>query len=362
MEHLKWIEVDLGAVRHNLAWVRRSLSPGVRLMAVVKADAYGHGAVAISRLAVEAGASHLGVLTVSEALELRRAGIARPIVLLAPPLPRQASWVAREGLEATVDSAALLRALEETARGAGPGALRAPRGLVPVHVDIDFGLGRWGLPRERLKAFLGTLRGFRRLRLAGLSTHLDYVPGKNAVEAEDKLRAFGKLADRVRGPRPGPLLHAANSSILMDFPRWQLDMVRIGNLLYGINPAETAAPLRDPWKFYARIISVKKVRKGEPLGYASEYVAPRRMTVAAVPAGYADGLTMEPAERLIGLGSGRQYWGRLRGQKTPFVGRCGISHALLDVSRVPRPRPGEAVLLPVRRTAAHSRLPRMYLR
>jgi len=204
------------------------------------------------------------------------------------------------------------------------------------------------------------LRRLKHLRPTGLSAHLDHVPGKSAVEAEEKLRHFKRIAAKAREAVPGLVRHCSNTSILMDFPHWQMDMVRIGNLVYGINPTSKPAPLRNPWKLCARIVSLKEVRKGRAIGYGSEFLAPRRMTVASVPVGYSDGLTMEPAERLIGLGSGFHYWGWLRGHKVPFVGRSGITHILLDVTRVPRPRVGEAVSLPVRRTAASALLPRIY--
>ena len=119
---------------------------------------------------------------------------------------------------------------------------------------------------------------------------------------------------------------------------------------------------QKPDKSNKPYLSVQDVAKGQPLGYGAEYVAPRRLRVAALPAGYADGLTMEPMDRLIGLGGGHRYWGLLKGHEAPFIGRCGITHVLLDVSAVPSARVGDAVLLPVRRTAANPRIPRVYKR
>lgn len=347
----KWLEIDLGAIARNLRWVRGRLERGTELMAVVKADAYGHGAVEVARLALERGADCLGVLTLSEAAQLRRAGIRARIVALCPPLPREAAEALRLRVEPTVDSPALARALARGASGKPP---------VPVHVDLDYGLGRWGLPPKELEGFLAWLKRLPGVRPAGLCAHLDYVPGKNAVEAEEKLRQFARLAARAKAAFPALVRHCANSSILLDFPHWQKDMVRVGNLLYGINPTSKPAPLRNPWRLCARIVSVREIGKGRSIGYASEYVAPRRMRVAALAVGYADGLTMEPAERFIGFGGGFHYWGWLRGRKAPFIGRCGIGHVLLDVSAVPAARPGDVVTLPIRRTAASSRLPRVY--
>lgn len=351
MTDLKWIEIDLAAIRDNLSWVRSKLRPGVKLMAVVKADAYGHGAPGVAKEAVKAGASCLGVLTPAEGAALRASGIKAPIVLLAPIVPENAGEVAAFGLTATIDDLAQAKALDGAA---------GPKGL-GVHVDLDFGLGRWGIPPRKLAEFLDGLKKLKRLRLEGLSAHIDYLPGKNTVEAEEKLRAFSKLAAAAKKRFPGLVAHAANSSVLMDFPHWQLDMVRVGNLLYGINAAKSKdAPLKNPWKFQARIIALHDVVRGRSIGYASEYIAPRKMRVATLAVGYADGLTMEPAERLIGFGS-KQYWGILRGVKTPFVARTGIAHVLVDVTDAKDAKVGDAVLLPIRRTAASSNLPRRYV-
>lgn len=351
MTELKWIEIDLSAIRHNLRWVKSRLEKGVRLIAVVKANAYGHGAPGVAREAVKAGAEALAVLTTSEAAALRAAGVRAPIHVLSPVLPASAREAAKLGVSAAIDGLDQARALD-----------RAASKRFDVHLDVDYGLGRWGIPAKAVPDFLAGLRRFKKLRLAGLSTHLDYVPGKNTVEAEQKLKAFSKLGQALKAEHPGLVCHAANSSVLMDFPHWQLDGVRVGNLIYGINAAKSKdAPLKKPFKFQARIIALHDVVRGRSIGYASEYIAPRKMRVATLPVGYADGLTMEPAERLIGFGSGFQYWGMLRGAKAPFVGRCGIAHVLVDVTDAPGAKIGDAVTLPIRRTAASSHIPRRYV-
>ncbi len=348
---LKWIEIDLAAIRSNIEWTASRLDRGVRLMAIVKADAYGHGAPQVAREAAKAGASSLGVLTLHEASRLREAGAKLPIHVLAPILPEQAPLAVKLGVSLTVDDVAQLAALQ---RAAGARA-------VAVHADVDLGLGRWGLAPKNVEPFVDALGRFKKLRLEGLSAHVDYVPGKNSVECEEKLRSFQKLAQKLKARFPKLVCHAANSSVLMDFPHWQLDMVRVGNLIYGVNRARTKpAELARPFQLWGRIISLHDVTRGKSIGYASEYVAARSMRVATLPVGYADGLTMEPAERLIGFGSGFQYWGMLRGKKAPFVGRCGIAHVLVDVTDCRDARLGDAVALPVRRTAASAQLPRYY--
>lgn len=346
---LKWVEIDLSAIAHNAAWVVSRLD-GARLMAVVKADAYGHGAPEVARAALKAGAVCLGVRDLAEAAQLRRAGITAPVHVLFPLLPDQAKEAVRLGASVTVDDAAQARALNAAAGARG----------VAVHVDVDAGLGRWGAAPRDLPALMTALARLKKVRVEGLSTHIDYVPGKNAVEAEEKLTAFRKLSIPYKRKNPALLVHAANSSVFMDFPHHRFDMACVGNLLYGINPSGRAAPLKNPWRFQARIVSLREVRKGQSIGYASEYLAPRRMRVATLPVGYADGLTMEPAERLIGFGAGFEYWGMRRGVKLPFVGRCGMAHVLVDATDAPDAQPGDAVTLPVRRTAARH-LPRVYL-
>ena len=346
---LKWVEIDLSAIAHNAAWVVSRLE-GAKLMAVVKADAYGHGAAEVARVALKAGAASLGVRDLSEAAELRRAGIKAPIHLLFPILPEQAPEAVRLGVRVTVDDAAQARALNAAAKG-----------RIGVHVDVDSGLGRWGAAPRALPELMRALSRLKRVRVEGLSTHIDYVPGKNAVEAEEKLGAFKRLAAPYKKKNPALAVHAANSSVFMDFPHHRFDLACVGNLLYGINPSSSRpAPLKNAWRFCARILSLHAVRKGASIGYASEYLAPRRMLIATLPVGYADGLTMEPAERLIGFGGGFQYWGMRQGVKLPFIGRSGIAHVLVDATDAPDAKIGDVVTLPVRRTAARH-LTRVYL-
>jgi alanine racemase len=348
---LRWAEIDLSAVAHNARWIASRLEGASSFLAVVKADGYGHGAVEIARVALKSGAACVGVRDLAEAGELRRARISAPIHLLMPSLPAQAAEAVRLGATSVVDSAEGARALNAAARGR----------KVPIFIDVDFGLGRWGVAPAGLAALAAAVARLPRLRLAGLSAHIGYVPGKNSVEAEEKLGAFRRLSAPYKKKDPSLTVRAANSSVFVDFPHHRFDAACIGNLLYGINPSPSrAAPLQNAWKFCARVVALREVRKGASIGYASEYLAPRRMRVATLPVGYADGLTMEPAERLIGFGSGFSYWGMLGGTRLPFIGRCGIAHVLVDATDAPGVRLGDVVNLPVRRTAARH-LPRVYV-
>lgn len=355
---LKWVEIDLGVLAANTRIIKKALKPGVQFMAVVKADGYGHGALEVARTALKNGADCLGVLTAEEGAELRKAFSSAPIHLLAPSLPEETPLIAKNKLIPTADSLAFVKALD-----------RAAKTPLPYHIDIDLGLGRWGLKPEEASAFLAEALAFKKARPAGLSAHLAYKPPQNMTEAEEKLSSFSALAGELREAVPGLIAHAANSSILCDFPRWQLGMVRVGNLMYGIYPTDIYRKRRQgpplpglgrPWQFYARIISVRDFRKGDSLGYGAEFTAPRDLRLATIPAGYSDGLTMEPTENQIRITAGFRYWGVINGKKAFFAGRTGIAHTMLDVTDIPEARPGTPVALHVRRTAANARIPRVY--
>ena len=347
---LKWVEIDLKTLAGNAKAIKKALAPGVRFMAVVKADGYGHGAAKVSETALAAGADCLGVLTADEGAALRAALPRAEIHLLAPSLPEEAPLIVKHALIPTADSLSFIKVLD-----------RAAKRPVPYHLDVDLGLGRWGIKPGEAAKFLAAAEKFGKARPYALSAHLAYRPPQNMIEAEEKLSAFGALA-----ASSGLKAHAANSAIFSDFPHWQFDMVRLGNLLYGIYPTDVYRKKRQgpplpglgrPWRFYARIISVRQVKKGESLGYAGEFTAPRAMRLATIPAGYSDGLTMEPTESKIKITAGFRYWGVINGKRAYFT---GIAHTLLDVTGIPEARPGTPVALHVRRTAANSRIPRVY--
>ncbi len=347
---MKWVEIDLRVIAGNAAWVKAQLPKGAGFVAAVKADGYGHGAVEVSKTVLKAGAERLGVRDLCEASQLRSAGIKAPIQMLAPFLPEDSAKALKLGVIPVIDTFIQAKALHRAAHGK----------KIRLQVDLDFGLARWGLAPKELPALMKALGGLRGVTVDGIAAHLGYMPGKNAVEAEEKLSAFARITAPYKRLDPRLRLRAANSTVFMDFPHRRFDLACVGNLLYGINRSKFRPPaLKMPWRFFARVISVRETAKGASIGYASEYLVPRRMTVATLPVGYADGLTMQPAERLIGLGASQSFWGKRDGVNLPFVGRCGISHVLVDATGLPAIKPGDAVELPVRRTA--SRATRVYI-
>ena len=355
-----WIEINIGQIKRNIAAIKKAIKKETKFMAVVKADAYGHGAIKISLAAIQNGADLLGVLTVDEAIILRKAGIKADIVLLSPSLSSDIAKIKHYRLIPTIDSLEFLKALNKKNSG---------KKKHPCYLDIDFGLKRWGINPNDFPIFFKKALAFKNIEIRAISTHIDYIPPKNMTEAEEKLARFKKLGEAAKVLAPGIMLHAANSSILCDFPNWQLDMVRIGNLIYGLYPSKIyfektkGAPIkgiRRPWKFYSKIISVKTACKGESLGYSSEYVAVKKMKIVTIAVGYGNGLTMEPTDKTIKLSSGFSNWGIIKGRKAPFIGKSGICHTLLDISDIGNVKIGDKVLLPVRRTGASLRIPRIY--
>jgi len=244
---LKWVEIDLKVLTGNVRAIKRALAPGTAFMAVVKADGYGHGAAAVGRTALANGADCLGVLTAEEGAALRAELPRAEIHLLAPSLPEEAPLIVRNSLVPTADSLQFIKALDAAA--AKPAR---------YHIDVDLGLGRWGVAPDGAERLLKAALKFRKAVPCGVSAHLAYRPAQNMTEAEEKLSSFSALADRLRRLAPGLKAHAANSAILCDLPRWQLDMVRVGNLMYGIYPTNVYQKKRQgpplpglgrPWQF-----------------------------------------------------------------------------------------------------------------
>lgn len=363
---LKWIEIDLGIITENVRIIRRSLLPGVKFIAAVKSNGYGHGAFEASMAALRGGADMLAVLTSEEGASLRAAldnassgfkGV--KIMLLAPSLPEEAPSIVKNNLIPCADSAGFIWSLDNAAEYP-----------YPCNIEIDMGMGRWGIAKEGLVPFIESIKKYRNVHIAGISTHIGYKPPENMTDAEEKLRAFSAMQKNVSSYLGRKIeAYAANSAVFCDISGSQFDAVRIGNLMYGIYPTDIYQKrrqgpplpgLRRPWQMYAKIISIKEIRKGQKLGYNSEFTAPRDMRIATIPAGYGDGLTMEPMEYKIRISSGFRYWGMIGSKKAYFICRPGISHILLDITDIPEAAIGTKVALHVRRTSANILIPRIY--
>ncbi|MEW5762354.1 MAG: alanine racemase [Bacillota bacterium] len=366
-----WLEIDLDALAHNLSQVRRLLAPGVRLMAVVKADGYGHGAVQAARVAIAGGAAMLAVTHPREGAALREAGITVPILVFRPLLPGEEEEVIAWGLTASVSDLSQAQRLAAAARRA--------RKRVNVHAKIETGMGRTGFTPARFLACAGELRELSDLRWEGIYTHFADAAGDRPFTYH-QYRTFMKLCEELAGCGfRFPLRHVCNSAATLLYPEMHLEMVRVGTLLYGQLPAgvkKVPLELKDTWSFWAKIVHLQPVPRGATVGYGRTYRVRRDTVLAVLPVGYADGfgvdVTPRPASfrdlvkvlvKTVGSFYGlpwRTQHVRINGKTAPIVGRVGMNLSCADVGGIPEAGVGTAVLLPARRTVLRASIPRVY--
>ncbi|MGH2733692.1 MAG: alanine racemase [Actinomycetota bacterium] len=342
-----WVEVDLGCIRRNVSRLRGLLAAGTKLLAVVKANAYGHGDVPVARAALEGGADWLGVARVGEGAALRAADIRAPILLLAePPLP-----AVRRAVE--LDLVPTLYTLP-FARVLGAEARRAGR-RIPVHVKVDTGMHRYGVAPEEVGAFWKELEALESLRVEGIWSHFAVAEEVLNPFTERQHRRFlevlGTLGALGSPGAPGEradgfLRHLSNSAGLLTFPEAHLDMVRAGIAIYGIHPSpalEDRVRLEPALSLKARVGLARPLRMGEAISYGQRYVLARDGSVATVPCGYADGLSRSLTNRGEVLIRGRRY--RISGTVT-------MDHFMVDLGGDEVSAGDEVVLLGRQETEA----------
>ena len=323
--------IDLSALTHNYHEARRRAAQ-CKMLAVVKAQAYGHGAVAVARHLSVLGADMLGVALVEEGRELRQAGIDKPILVMGALFPEQADEIARWDLTPAVYTLPLVRALSVAAG-------RMKKSL-SVHVKIDTGMGRIGLQPEAAPDFIGEVLQSGGLRLEGLMTHFADADLRDKQFAAAQIGRYETLVKRMseRGVIV-PLRHAANSAAVLDFEPAFFTMVRPGLMLYGYNPLEQISAGIDLYpvlSLVSRIAYLKKVPAGIPISYGRTFVTARESLIATVPIGYADGYSRGLSNRGEAL---------VRGVRAPIAGRVCMDMTMLDVTDVPNVREGDDVAL-----------------
>lgn len=315
------VDVDLDAIAHNVSTIAAKVSPA-RLMAVVKADAYGHGAVPVAEAALSAGADSLAVALVQEGIELRRAGIEVPILLLSEQPESQVGDIVSHGLIATAYSVAFVDALEREAR------IRNVIGQ-EVHLKIDTGMNRVGVhPAQAVERAGRIVARGPWLSLTGVYTHFAAADDPDPIGARAQLRTFERAVAAIRDAGIDvELVHMANSAAALAIPESRGGLVRIGIAMYGIPPSESldakCEELRPALSVSSRVSYVKRVASGEGVSYGSTYRCPRETTIVTVPIGYADGVARRSGsagiEVLIG---GRRY---------PIVGVVTMDQLMVDV-------------------------------
>ena len=326
-----WADIDLDALAHNLARIRERAGPAVAVMLVVKADAYGHGAVAVAHHALRCGVAALGVGTSAEALELREAGVRAPILVLGTIVDEEAAAALRHDVQIALHSSDRCAMLQDLARRLG---LRAR-----VHLKIDTGMGRLGVLPGRALDLLREIRAASHLELAGVMTHIGSPDGALDPSTHEQIRLFESVLApaREQGLVRG-WVHAANSACLFTDLRPLYDAVRPGISAYGLVPGALpgAAELSPVLSLHSQVVFLKDLPAGAPVGYGSSWHAPRATRIATIPTGYNDGLPWRVGNRGEVL---------VRGKRAPIVGRVSMDYTTLDVGHVPGVEVGDRVTL-----------------
>jgi len=335
VSHRCWAEVDLTALRENLAWIRHRVGPRVRIMTVVKADAYGHGLKQIAALLMQSGTDIFGVANLVEAQAIRSVGRGWPILMLGACLPDEVEWAVRDEVAPTISS------LEEAQRFSLT-AVRLKK-TVPIHIKVDTGMGRLGIAASEASKLLEAASRLPGISVQGIYTHYASVEDDVAFSRKQREQFHRLVKQLLKRARHVEFVHVNNSGALL-FERGSIyNTVRPGLLVYGVSPPgkrRAAAALRKhlrpalSWK--SRVSFVKEIPKGAPLSYGRSFIAPGPMRVATVTAGYGDGYLRSASNRAEVL---------IGGQRCSVLGRVTMDQMMVDVSHLPEVAVGNEVVL-----------------
>ncbi len=324
--------VDLKAIAHNVRQVRKRIGSQRDLMAVVKADGYGHGAVNVSSSALKSGANCLGVAVPEEGEEIRRAGLDAPITVLGLIQPEEAYKVVDFGLEQTICSIEVAEALNQIASNRGT--------AVDVHIKIETGMGRVGVQPNDTVAFARRIGKLKHLNVKGIFSHFSCADEMDKAFSTKQIEIFDGVVREIEasGIRI-PKRHMANSAAILDLPESYYDLVRPGIMIYGLYPSPEVShsiELKPAMTFVTRVTFVKKVPPGTSISYGRTFITDKEIPVATLPVGYADGYS----RALSGRGEVL-----VKGFRAPLIGRICMDMCMIDVSGVENVQPGDEVIL-----------------
>jgi len=324
--------INLAALAHNLSRIKRYLSPGCDVMAIVKANAYGHGAMEIAHALARHGIGRFAVASLDEGIALRQAGLSASIIVLGALFEEQVSDLVAHQLTPVVSDGRLLPALAKA-------AYSHPTPY-PIHLKVETGMGRLGLSPEELLVLLENPLLQSPLQVDGLMTHLADADGKDSTFTEQQLGAFRAVQEHIRQRGVTiPLVHTANSAAIVRFPGAHFSLVRPGIMLYGYHtlPATVPAPdLRPVLSLRSTIVQLRTIPRGGTVSYNGTFVASRPTRIAVLPIGYADGYSRRLSHRGSVL---------IQGHRVPIVGLVCMDMIMVDVTDLPPVQVGEAVTL-----------------
>lgn len=316
-----WVEIDLSRLRRNLQLIREELPPAVKLLAVVKDEAYGHGARDVAQIALEEGAHGFGLSTLEEAMTLRDAGITAPLLLLGERQEAELPWCVEHDLTVCVNAANTVRLLARAAAAAGK--------CVPVHVKIHTGMSRYGVRWDEALPLFDLIASQKSLRLEGAMTHFAQSDEADKTFALLQTSRFDEVMRALE--RDGfhvPCQHLCNSGGFLDLPPAHRDMVRTGILMFGIFPSSVCRRIPGilpVMSVKARIAAIQTLKPGEVVGYGMRYAAPSPRRIAILPIGYGDGF---PRVRNAGAAL-------IRGHRAPLVGGVAMDALTVDITEIP---------------------------
>jgi len=330
------VEIDLKAIAHNIQAIRKKVGGTVKIMAVIKADGYGHGATEVAKVALQSGANYLGVAIPEEGIELRLSGIKAPVLILGLTPPEKVQEVVKYNLTATLSTTELAEALSAEAQKLGQ--------VAKVHIKIDTGMSRIGVPPEDAVNFVKQILQLKAIEIEGIFTH--FSVSDSISNAEDKtftelqIDKFKQVVARLEeNGIQIPVKHAANSAGVLNFPSSYFDMVRPGIIIYGLyysSGVAVAENLQPAMTFKTAIIHLKTVAPETSISYGRTFTTEKESIIATLPVGYADGynrLLSNKGEVLI------------KGTRAPIVGRVCMDMTMIDVSHVPEVKIGDEVVL-----------------
>lgn len=328
-----WVEVDLEAIRHNLTEIRRQVGPAVEIMAVVKAEAYGHGAVKIARTVLRSGANRLGVALPEEGIALREAGITAPVLVFSPLQTDQAEVMVKYELTPTICMLEPAVALSRAAVAAGK--------TINIHVKIDTGMGRIGVPANEGVLFIKKLQSLPGIILEGVFSHLATADERDKEYAKYQIKTFNKVILDLKNEGQLPAkAHLANSAAIIDLPLAYYNMVRPGIMLYGMYPSLEVnlekVRLKPAFALKTKVVFIKRVVQGSTISYGRKYTAPKDTTIVTLPIGYADGWPRRLSGKADVLISGKRF---------PIVGTICMDLCMVDVGDEPVEIGQEVVLI-----------------
>jgi alanine racemase len=335
-----YLEVDLDALVYNIRNIKKRLGKDVELMAIVKADGYGHGAYEVAKVALENGAGSLGVAILEEGIQLREKGIKAPIVNLFPEPPERAEKVVEYDLDQVITDLEFVKKLSQEAKKQNK--------CSNVFIEIDTGLGRYGIPPQETVELVKRIKELGNVRLKGIFSQFSTADQRKKDFASHQLSLFKKTLDELESfsnhtcselVEPIPIKSIANSGAVLDIPASYFNHVRVGHLLYGLYPSpETSESIkvRPTMSLKSKVIFIKQVEKGTPISYGKTYIVKKKTKIATIPLGYADGysrLLSNKGEVLI------------RGKKTKVLGRVCMDAFMVDVSGIPEVKLGDEVVV-----------------